>query len=134
MAGEGADLGQKRASRRRRRAGATRPAHRRAKLARDFYASALDEAERIKLEEASEVEGLDQEIAVLRLKLREALSRRPEDLPLMLRGIELLVKAVAARYRLSKQAEEDLAESLAGVIRGVGGLLMPEAFKDEQSA
>ena len=41
------------------------------------------------------------------------------------------MKVVSARYRLSKQAEEDLAGSLAGVIRGVGGLLMPEAFSDE---
>ena len=67
----------------------------------------------------------------MRLKLREVLSERPEDLQVMLRGIELLVKAVSARYRLSKQAEEHLAESIAGVVRGVGGLLMPEAFADE---
>jgi hypothetical protein len=100
-------------------------------VARDFYGSALDAAERIELEEASEIEGLDEEIAVLRMKLREVLSERPEDLQLMLRGIDLLVKAVSARYRLSKQAEENLADSLAGVIRGVGGVLMPEAFANE---
>ena len=52
----------------------------------------------------------------------------------MLRGIELLVKAVSARYRLSKEAEEDLSESIAGVVRGVGGLLMPEAFEHEHGA
>ncbi len=65
------------------------------------------------------------------MKLREVLSKRPEDLPLMLRGIELLVKAVSARYRLSKEAEADLAANIAGVIRGVGGLLLPERFVDE---
>jgi hypothetical protein len=46
----------------------------------------------------------------------------------MLRGIELLVKAVSARYRLTKQAEEDLSESIAGVIKGVGSVLVPEGF------
>ena len=100
------------------------------KLAREFYASALEEAERIELEEAAEIEGLDEEIAVLRVKLRKALVEHPEDRQLMMRGIELLVKAVSARYRLSKQAQEDLAESIDGVIRGVGGALMPEAFGD----
>ena len=131
MAGDAADLEEKPPRRRRSRGRAARPARRRSRLARDFYGSALDAAERIGLEEASEIEGLDEEIAVLRMKLREVLSERPDDLPLMLRGVELLVKAVSARYRLSKQAEADLAESIAGVVRGVGGLLMPEAFADE---
>jgi hypothetical protein len=98
---------------------------------RDFYGSALDAAQQIELQEAADIEGIDKEIAVLRVKLREVLQREPKDLPLMLRGIELLVKAVSARYRLSKEAEEDLSESIAGVVRGVGGLLIPEAFEHE---
>ena len=72
MAGGGADLKAKPSRKPERR----RPAPRRSKLARDFYGSALDAAERIELEAASEVEGLDEEIAVLRMKLREALSKR----------------------------------------------------------
>lgn len=97
----------------------------------DFYGSVLDEAEQLALGEARKIDGLDEEIAVLRVKLRSAVKAHPEDLPLMLRGIGLLVKAVSARYRLSKQAEDDLADSLAGVIRGVGGILMPEIFASE---
>ncbi len=110
-----------------------KPSRRRrgARLARDFYGSALDSAERIEFEAASEIEGLDYEIALLRTKLRRIIVKKPEELQLMLRGIELLVKAVSARYRLSKQAEDDLAESLAGVIRGFGGQLLPEVFRDE---
>jgi hypothetical protein len=99
-------------------------------LLKDFYGSAMGAAERIELEAASEIEGLDKEIAVLRTRLREAVSEHPADFALMLRGMDLLVKAVSARYRLSKEAEEDLSASIAGVVRGVGGLLMPEAFPD----
>ena len=102
-----------------------------AKSILDFYESALDEAERDLLQDARKIDGLDEEIAVLRVKLRSAVKEHPENLPLMLRGIGLLVKAVSARYRLSKQAEDDLADSLAGVIRGVGGILMPEIFANE---
>ena len=97
----------------------------------DFYRSALDEAEQLALDEAKKLDGLDEEIDLLRVKLWSAVKKRPDDLPLMLRGIALLVKAVSARYRLSKQAEDDLADSLAGVIRGVGGMLMPEIFAGE---
>lgn len=127
---EGADVDRKPKSGRRRRPSA-RQAHRRAKLAEDFYGSALDAAERIELEAASDIEGLDGEIALLRMKLREAVSEHPEDLQLMLRGMAMLVKTVSARYRLSKQAEERLSESIAGVVRGVGGVLLPERFQDE---
>jgi hypothetical protein len=124
MTGDGGDVG--------RAARIGRGERSPAALARDFYRRALKAAEQVELDEASDVEGLDGEIAVLRMRLRQAVSEHPQDLPLMLRGIELLVKAVSARYRLSKEAEEHLAESLAGVIRGVGGLLMPEAFADGQ--
>ncbi len=99
-------------------------------VASDFYGSALEEAERLQLQEAEKIEGLDREIAMLRVKLRSVVSKRKENIPLMLRGIDLLVKAVSARYRLSKKAEEDLSDSLAGVLRGVGGALMPERFDD----
>jgi hypothetical protein len=45
---------------------------------RGFYSRALDEAEKLELEEASHVEGIDEEIALLRVKLRELLEEQPE--------------------------------------------------------
>jgi hypothetical protein len=124
VTGESAEL-ERKAARRRSTAGGC------AALAKNFYRNALEAAEQIELDEASDIEGLDDEIALLRVRLRKVVDEKREDFPLMLRGIELLVKAVSARYRLSKQAEEDLAGSLAGVLRGVGGQLIPEAFRDE---
>ena len=102
-----------------------------AKLAREFYGGALDSAERIELQSAAGIEGLDEEIALLRTKLRTAVAQRPEDLQLMLRGIDMLVKAVSARYKMSKPAAEDLADSMAAVLKGVGMQLMPERFAGE---
>jgi hypothetical protein len=69
---------------------------------RRFYERALEEAERCELPAALEIEGVDEEIALLRLRLRTALEEHPEDLPLMFRGVELLTRAVTARYRLPK--------------------------------
>lgn len=89
---------------------------------KSFYAQALTEAERADLPAALKVEGMDDEIALLRLRLRTALTESPDDLTLMLRGIDLLARAVATRYRLSKRAERDLADSLANVVRGLGNI------------
>lgn len=87
-----------------------------------FYADALSESEQADLPIALEIEGVDQEIALLRLRLRSAIEEKPEDMALMLRGIDLLAKTVSTRYRLSKRAERDLSASLANVVRGLGDL------------
>ena len=89
-----------------------------------FYAQALSEAERVRVAEARQVEGLEEEIAVLRAKLCTALAEQPENLPLMLRGAELLVKAVTAEYRLSRKSQDNLAAAIDGVLKEIGGVLL----------
>ena len=103
--------------RRRRGAGAAAPA-----VPPRFYSVALSEAERAALPRALELEGMDEEIALLRVRLLQALEADRADLRLMFQGITVITKAVATRYRLSKRAERDLAGSIANVIRGVGDL------------
>lgn len=88
-----------------------------------FYAQALSEAERLLLPGAREIEGLDEEIALLRVKLSTALAQHPGNMPLMLRAVELLVKAVAAEYRLSKKSQDNLAEAIDGVLKEIGAAL-----------
>jgi hypothetical protein len=93
---------------------------------RGFYQEALSEAE--KWEQAREMEGLDEEVALLRVRLKDALEERPEDTQLIAKGVDLLVKAVAAKYRLSPKAQRELSDSIAGVVRGIGTVLYPEGF------
>jgi hypothetical protein len=104
-------------------AGAARTGRQRAQ---GFYRAALSEAE--KWERARQMEGLDEEIALLRVRLKEALEERPQDMQLIAKGIDLLVKAVAARYRLSPKAQRELSDSIAGVVQGIGTALYPEGF------
>lgn len=96
-------------------------------LKKVFYAQALSEAERVLIPEARELEGLDEEIALLRVKLSTALAEHPDNMPLMMRGVELLVKAVAAKYRLSKKSQDNLAEAIDGVLKEIGGALFPNS-------
>jgi hypothetical protein len=98
-------------------------------LATRFYTEALDAAEQTDLDEARSIDGVDEEIALLRLRLRQALTDRPDDLALIFRGVELLAKLVATRYRLSKRAERELGDSIANVVRTLGDL-WPEGDSD----
>jgi hypothetical protein len=105
-------------------AGAARTGRRRQAIG--FYQEALGEAER--WERARQMEGLDEEVALLRVRLKETLEERPQDMQLIAKGVDLLVKAVAAKYRLSPKAQRDLSDSIAGVVRGIGTALYPEGF------
>src|SRR4051794_15261904 len=55
-----------------------------------FYAGVLDAADREVLAAARTISGLDQEIAVLRTRLRRLLRDQPDDYALAVRAIELL--------------------------------------------
>jgi hypothetical protein len=92
---------------------------------RFFYAGSLSETEQLQLPEAAELEGLDEEIAALRVRLKTALKERPEDYALLVRGVGMLTRAVATQYRLSPRASKDLADNLAAVLNRFGDLIVP---------
>ena len=84
--------------------------------AKRFYREALTQAERADFPVALEVEGVDQEIALLRLRLRTALEQRPGDFPLMLSGVGMLVRALAVKYRLSKREAGEVTDRIREVL------------------
>jgi hypothetical protein len=80
-----------------------------------FYELVLDEAERGLLEDAARIEGLDREIAVLRLRILRRLATDGAE-GLDTADVELLIKAVRARYAIARRDAEDLTEAVAGVL------------------
>jgi hypothetical protein len=95
-----------------------------------FYDEAVPEADRVALAVAREVDGLDQEIAVLRVRLRRALREHPENVTLMMKGVELLVKALAADYRLSKDSKAQVSDRIEALLREYDPMTRPEAKSD----
>jgi hypothetical protein len=93
--------------------------------ARNFYRQALDRAESTDLKRAQEIEGLDDEIAVMRVRLKRAVEERPEDLQLLVKGLDILMRAVGTRYRLSPKSRKDLADNLAATLNSLGDQLLP---------
>jgi hypothetical protein len=88
-----------------------------------FYSRALDEAERLQLEEASQVEGIDEEIALLRVKLRELVEKEPDRIDLHLEAASTIAKLVRTRYQISREQKNSLKEAIARVMTEVAAPL-----------
>ncbi|MBM3458433.1 MAG: hypothetical protein FJX77_07885 [Armatimonadetes bacterium] len=89
----------------------------------ELYDEALDLAERLRLPRARSVEGLDSEIALLRLRLLRAARQDPDNLEKLLKGAAIIVQAVSARYRLSEKSSDNLGKAVSEVIQQIGGAL-----------
>ncbi len=88
-----------------------------------FYAAALSEADRAGLDAARSLDGLAEEIALLRLRLREALSVHPDDARLIEGGVRLLVQSLLAQHRLTPRQANDLGEAVANVLEEFGEVM-----------
>ncbi len=84
-----------------------------------FYAKVLDEAEQLDFELASGVEGIDGEIALLRVKLKSILENDPENIKLIMQATNTLAKLVRTRYNITKEQKKGLKEAIGNVLRDV---------------
>ena len=91
----------------------------RAGCKRSFYGQVLDEAERLDLEEAAAVCGLDDEVAVLRLVLRRLIEEQPGEVKLQLDTINTLARLLRTRYQLSTEQRNSLKEAIMKVLTDV---------------
>ena len=81
-----------------------------------FYSRALNEAESLQLEEAGGVDGLDQEIAVLRIKLRELIINHPDNIELALEAANTIARLVRTRYNITKEQKRSLKDAITNVL------------------
>ncbi|MFC2022282.1 hypothetical protein ACFLTR_03630 [Chloroflexota bacterium] len=84
-----------------------------------FYSKVLDEAERLDFELATSVEGIDNEIALLRVKIKSLLGRDPENIKLIMQATNTLARLVRTRYNISKEDKKGLKEAIGNVLRDV---------------
>ncbi len=88
---------------------------------RGFYTRALDEAEQFDFVLAEGVEGIDDEIALLRVKIKSLMEQDPDDLKRIMRAMEALARLVQARYSITKTDQKiALKRAIDTVMRDVG--------------
>jgi hypothetical protein len=84
-----------------------------------FYSKVLDESEQLDFELATGVEGIDDEIALLRVKIKSLIAHDPDNITLIMQAINTLARVVSTRYNLSKQDKHGLKEAIGNVLRDV---------------
>ena len=84
-----------------------------------FYSKVLDEAERLDFEMATGVEGIDDEITLLRVKIKSLLGNDPENINLIMQATSTLARLVRTRYNISKEDRKGLKEAIGNVLRDV---------------
>jgi len=84
-----------------------------------FYSKVLDEAERLDLELASGVEGIDDEIALLRVKIKSILEHDPENVRLIIEATNTLARLVRTKYNITKEQKKGLKEAIGNVLKDI---------------
>jgi hypothetical protein len=84
-----------------------------------FYSRFLDKTERQNIIDASSMEGIDEEIAILRVKLLSVLAKDPENISLILRAVETLARLLRIKYHLRKFDGNQLQTAIGNVIREI---------------
>ena len=69
------------------------------------------------LPSAMSLEGMDEEIALLRIRLRRLAGEKPDEFALLLRGIGMLARTLSIKYKLSSGSDGETGEGDA-VYRG----------------
>lgn len=96
------------------------PAARRLDTGTGFYSKVLDEAEALDFEAAAGVEGLDEEITLLRIKIKALAENDPDNIRLMMAAANILAKLVKTRYSMNKKQEKNLGEAIRNIIKDIG--------------
>ena len=84
-----------------------------------FYSRVLDEAEQIDFVLATRVQGLDDEIALLRVKIKSVLRHDPQNVELIMQATNTLARLLRTRYHITRQDKMGLKEAIFNVLRDV---------------
>ncbi|MFH1087716.1 MAG: hypothetical protein V1737_03935 [Chloroflexota bacterium] len=84
-----------------------------------FYSQLLNERERAEMEAALEVENLDTEIAILRVKLRRLIREHPERLDLQLAALGMMARLFRAQHNVPGRNRQSLKAAMSRILTEV---------------
>jgi hypothetical protein len=82
-----------------------------------FYSPVMTEEEHLNFIQATEVQGLDSEIALLRVKIQSLVARDPDNLKLITQVTNALCRLIMTKYNISKNDKQGLMEAIENVFR-----------------
>ena len=84
-----------------------------------YYSKVLDAEERLDYEQATEVEGIDAEIALMRVKIKSLVARDPENVRLIMQSVNALARLIQIKYNIGKNDKQGLKEAIFNVLRDI---------------
>jgi hypothetical protein len=84
-----------------------------------FYEKVLDNADLKDFETASSLDGIDDEIALLRVKIKFIMEKEPQNIKLIMQIADLLAKLLRVQQLLHKSDKKGIKEALGNVIRDI---------------
>jgi hypothetical protein len=83
-----------------------------------YYTDKLDEIEKLDIDSANNVEGIDEEMALLRHEIKKAITGGDErNLLLLVKAAGAIEKLIRTRYRISVSEHKGLKEGIGTIIR-----------------
>ena len=84
-----------------------------------FYSKVLDAVEQEDFKTATSVEGIDDEIALLRVKIKSLITHDPDNIKLIMQATNTLARLVRTKYNISKKDKQGLKEAIGNVLRDI---------------
>jgi len=85
-----------------------------------FYQDALDSNQRVNFSKAASLEGVNEEISLLRVVIKKILDDDPENTKMLIAAVNLLAKLVKIRYTITPEQKQSLREAIQNIIKDVG--------------
>jgi hypothetical protein len=84
-----------------------------------YFSRVFTRTQQMDFEVASGVDGIDDEIALLRVKIIAVLENDPENLKLIMQAAHTVARMVKTRYDLNKEQRKGLKEAIGNVFRDI---------------
>jgi hypothetical protein len=85
-----------------------------------FYSRVFDEAERFDFNVAAGIEGIDEEIALLRLEIKKAISGGDgRNLSLLVKATSALEKLIRTHYQITAAQRRGLKDAIENVVKDI---------------
>ena len=87
-----------------------------AKKKRSYYSKHLDELERIELKNAAAIDGIDEEIALLRFEIQQLIKDKSADPEELTKYVNTLCRSLVTRHAIGDDKKHELRNAIKGTL------------------
>jgi hypothetical protein len=90
-----------------------------AKKKKSYYSKHLDELERIELKNAAAIEGIDEEVALLRFEIQQLIKAKSADPEELTKYVNTLCRSLLTGHAIGSGKNKQLKTAISNVVRDI---------------